>query len=303
MKALVESYLALRRRAGFKLREAGRMLSHFARFCDRRGLRFIRSTQVIAWAAQSRSLLERGRRLRAVYHLALFLRSQDARHQLPVPDLFPYGPVLRPPHIFTPAEIRALLAAAGRLGPRGSIRPHVYRTLFGLLACTGLRVSEALALTFDDVSDDGLLVRLTKFGKSRLVPLHPTARAALEKYLRRRRRLRCAAPHLFVSIAGRTPGRALGPNAASRLFRSLLQELGMRSSTAAPRLHDLRHTFAVRSLEAPTDLPVGRHLVGLSTYLGHAQASSTYWYLRATPPLLSSISTASEAALFAGPLT
>jgi integrase len=77
----------------------------------------------------------------------------------------------------------------------------------------------------------------------------------------------------------------------------------MRSSTAAPRLHDLRHTFAVRSLEAPTDLPVGRHLVGLSTYLGHAQASSTYWYLRATPPLLSSISAASEAALFAGPLT
>lgn len=276
------------------------MLSDFARFSDRRGHRFIRSAHVTAWAVQTPSLLQRGRRLRAVYHLALFLRSRDARHQLPVPDLFPYRPGTRPPHIFSPAEIRALLAAASHLQPAGSIRPHLFLTLFGLLACTGLRISEALALTPDDISDDGLLVRLTKFGKSRLVPLHPTTRGALDQYLQHRCRLRCTSPHLFVSVSGRTSGRALTPNGAGRVFRSLLRELGLRSPTTGPRLHDLRHTFAVRSLEGPTDLPVGRHMVGLSTYLGHAQVSSTYWYLRATPSLLASISGASDAVLFGG---
>jgi len=299
MKALVEEYLALRQSAGFKLREGARMLRSFASFSDRRGAHFLRANDATTWASQSPSIRERGRRLRAVHRLALHLRARDARHQLPPSDLFPYRPVCRIPHIFAPEEVCALLAATDKLEPFDSIRPLLHRTLFGLLACTGLRVSEALALTFEDVSDDGLLVRLTKFGKSRQVPLHPTARTALDRYLRERARLRSPSRCLFVSIAGQTVGQALHPHAVSRVFRSLLRELGLRSARGdGPRLHDLRHTFASRSLAEPSELPVGRHLVGLSTYLGHVQVSSTYWYLRASPQLLESLSQASENVLF-----
>jgi integrase len=169
----------------------------------------------------------------------------------------------------------------------------MYPMLFGLLAATGMRVSEALALDHDDVTTDGLIVRQTKFKKSRLLPLHETAETALINYLRVRRRLGGPGKAVFVSIAGKRANRTTVTGAFLRIVRALgLHE----AKKGRPRLHDLRHTFAVRSLEkCPHDkIAVGQHMLALSTYLGHSRVTDTWWYLRATPVLLRQIAHSGE---------
>ena len=175
----------------------------------------------------------------------------------------------------------------------------MYTTLLGLIAATGMRIAEALALQVDDVTADGLVIRETKFQKSRLLPLHDTVRQALDGYLIARRDVPGGST-LFVSRAG----RPLPYNSVRNVFLALLDRTDLRRAHAGrdPRIHDLRHTFAVRSLESCSHdrTAVARHIVALSTYLGHAHVTGTYWYLHATPVLMGQIAEAGEALLTGG---
>jgi integrase len=179
----------------------------------------------------------------------------------------------------------------------------MYSTLFGLLAATGLRISEALALRLEDVTEDGLIICETKFHKSRLVPLHQTARQALTTYLLARTRLGTFSRSLFVSTSGAAPAY----NTVAAVFLQLVRSIGLRAARGqrGPRIHDLRHTFAIRSLEKcqPGRDAVSRHIVALSTYLGHAHVTDTYWYLGPTPYLMRQIADASETLLRQGAAT
>ena len=177
--------------------------------------------------------------------------------------------------------------------PAGTIAPLTWHYLFGLVAATGLRIGEARALTFDDITPDGLIVRDTKFGKSRMVALHPTTRTALNRYLVARCKEKTQDEHLFVLGTGRPPGKTR----ASAVFLELAEQTGIREpgATRGPSSHSLRHSFAVRSLEnlEPGADP-GRHMLALATYLGHVDVSGTYWYLDSTPVLLRGIAEAAE---------
>jgi integrase/recombinase XerD len=205
------------------------------------------------------------------------------------------------PFIFSAAQLRQLLEAARRLGPPGSLRPHTYETLFALLAVTGLRVSEALALRREDLTRDGLLIRKTKFQKSRLVPLHPTVAIALERYLDRRRVAGGEAARVFVGA----DGRPLRYQIVRWTFRQLVLAVGLSiPGQPRPHIHSLRHTFAVRALESRPESRLGaaRHQVALMTYLGHSHLESTYWYLQSTPLLLHEIADACESVAAGGGL-
>jgi integrase len=197
-----------------------------------------------------------------------------------------------PPYIYTPAEIGRLIAAAGRLKRSYPLRRQVYTTLIGLIAATGLRVSETLELRLDDILPNGALrIRKTKFAKSRLVPLHPTAVEALGAYLAARQRVAIPDGHLFVSVSN----CRITSNTVDYTFRQVLRLAGIAPDRdRRPRLHDLRHTFATRSLEQCSTRreSVARHFVALATYLGHADIANTYWYLEATPELLADIAAA-----------
>ena len=224
------------------------------------------------------------------------MQAEDSRHEVPAANALGHGTFdRRTPHIYRPDEIAKLMQAAARLKPASSIRPVMYSTLLGLLAATGMRISEALALRLDDVTADGLIIRQTKFQKSRLLPLHETTQRALDKYLAVRIRLGTLDHALLVSTPGKAPSY---PTVVARLF-AVARSIGLRGNPGqpGPRIHDLRHTFAVRSLEqCPRDREaVARHVVALSTYLGHAHVTDTYWYLHATPILMGQIAEAGEA--------
>lgn len=164
---LVESYVALRRAAGFKMDTIAWRLGRFAMFAADRGDSHVRTETAVAWASQGRSPHARHVRLRDVVRFAKHLRAEDPAHELPSRQVYPFRWIPKPPHIYTDGEIRAILEAAGRLGPLGSSRPATYQTLFALLAVTGMRVGEALRLRIGDVTADGLVVWESKFRKSR----------------------------------------------------------------------------------------------------------------------------------------
>jgi integrase len=289
-------YLELQRAMGFKFRIQGSLLRSFVAFAEIRGDEFVCTQSVLDWAAQAPSPPQRRNRLLTVRRFALAVQAEDERHQIPPADAFGRESFKRcAPYIYSQEDIARLLGAAAQLKPKNSIRPATYSTLFALLAATGLRISEALALKLDDVTDEGLLIRATKFRKSRLVPLHETARRGLERYLALRTRLSAADPALFISLAG----TALRYPTVNAIFLSLVRSLGLHPGPGhrGPRLHQLRHTFAVRSLEqcAGNREAVSRHMTALSTYLGHTHVSDTYWYLEATPLLMAQIAAAGEA--------
>jgi integrase len=198
------------------------------------------------------------------------------------------------PYIYTPEEIGRIVAAAGRIRATYPLRRPGYITLFGLIASTGLRVSEALDLCFDDVLPDGVLrIRYAKFGKSRLVPLHPTTKNALDRYLAVRRAVAVSDDHLFLSAGN----RRIASSMVNYTFRRILKLAKIAPDRARPpRIHDMRHTFATRALEQCSSerRAVSRHFVALSTYLGHVDIKSTYWYLEATPELMTDIAAAGE---------
>lgn len=298
----IDSYLTLRRSLGFSLPGAERYLRSYARFAEGRGDTHVQATTAIEWAALARSPSGRKRRLRAVVLFAQHARAEDLGHELPPGDAFglPSPNQRRLPHIYSHEEIQGLLNAVSRLGPKGSLRPHTFRTLFGLLVATGMRISEALALRIEDVTKDGLVIRKTKFGKSRLLPLHPTTYGALAEYLERRRRSGALSNNVFISHTG----QRLIYSAVSEVFIEIKKTLGFRVGPSGnwPRIHDLRHTFAVRSLESSPETAgyAGRHMRALSTYLGHADLVNTYWYLSATPHLMRGIADSCQAFLEGG---
>ena len=166
--------------------------------------------------------------------------------------------------------------------------------MFALLSATGLRSSEAIRLNIEDITADGLLIKSTKFRKDRLVPIHASAQQALKQYVNDRRQLNCFEPALFVS----NQGTRLSYSTILSIYAQLMRTIGLRGKPGKPGpcLHDLRHTFAVKSLEqcTGTHTEISRHITALSTYLGHAHVSDTYWYLQATPLLMAQIATAQE---------
>lgn len=295
MHALVDAYLAARRSMGFDLRIAGSQLLAFARFADHAGHRGpLTVALAVRWAQSARraTRLTWARRLQVLRPFMKYRAQFENGTQIVPSNVF--GPAHRRlvPHIYTEAEIVALLDAAAQLRPVTGLRlrPRTYSTLFGLLASTGLRISEALALTPTnvDLPGESLTVRETKFRKSRLVPLHPTTVAALRRYADARlgrvrdRRIET----FFVSDQG-TP---LGDRMVHHTFAALRASLGWigRGDYTVPRVHDLRHTFLCRALVRSYQQQQGvDHVIDvLSTYVGHARVSDTYWYITAIPELL-----------------
>jgi len=280
----VDEYLDVRRAAGFQLRVEEGLLRDYASVASTQSEEHVRSATAIAWAARAPSVCQKDRRLKVVVRFARHVHAEDDRHEVPPANVFAAPRIRRIPHIYEPEEVRRILEEAGRLGPAGSLRPHTYRTLFGLLASCGMRISEALALRIDDITLDGLLIRETKFRKRRLVPMHDSTAREVQRYLRRRRRVAGDVQHLFVSVRH----RPLAYTTSFSTFLSILRRLGLRGppGETGAHLHDLRHTFAVRSLEGCPRDDVASHMLTLSTYLGHAKVSDTYWYLQATPRLM-----------------
>jgi integrase len=285
MLSRAQTYLAYRRALGFKLKAEGTRLLSFARYADASGHGVSLTTKLaIRWAClpQKADRLYWARRLQVVRRFARHLLLKEPNTQVPPRHLF--GPAYRrnPPHLYSSKEIGLMLHRAGQL--KGGLRPHTFQSLVGLLACTGLRISEALNLKTGDVDLEQLVVvvRESKLGKHRLVPLHLTALRPLWTYAHRRQKLFPLAEHFFVS----DHGTGLTYRMATKAFASLRD--GLRYSRRPPRWHDLRHTFACRVLQRWQASKRGavHRLAILSRFLGHTQIRDTYWYFSAFPQLL-----------------
>jgi integrase len=294
MLSLAQAYLDERRRLGFALATPGTQLLNFARFADRTGHCGPLTVQLMMdWAqgeAKRANPATWARRLEILRPFARYRAQVEPGTEVPCADVFNHKRRRPTPHIYTVAEIADLLAAACRLPPVGTLRPLTYETLFGLIAAAGLRLSEALRLHCGDFDGDGgtLTIRQTKFCKSRLVPLHPTTIAAVSQYLSTRQRFIPAEPDapLFVSPSG----TALVKRTVHGVFAGLRAELGWiaRGTLPMPRIHDLRHSFVCRrvTLWHETGTDIDNAMLALSTYVGHAKVSDTYWYLTAVPDLM-----------------
>lgn len=291
----LERYLAIRRAAGFSYKNGEWLLRSFARFAEAREESYVVASSAVMWAEQTLSPTTRATGLSTVRIFARFLHAEDQHHEIPPDGVFVAHQRRQTPYIFTDEELELLVDHAARLGPSGSLRPHTYATLFGLLAVTGMRVSEALDLQMHDFKVDHLVVRDTKFHKNRLVPLHPTSVAALDAYLARRRRIAGADPHIFVSLRR----RRLSYGATIETFHKVCEAAALPRQPGSwrLRLHDLRHSLAVRVLEAgPDDRDrITQNTLALTTYMGHARVASTYWYLQSTPLLMGDIADRCEA--------
>jgi integrase len=299
MITAVESYLAVRRAAGFTLSNTEYLLRSFSAFAADKKQTHIRTATTIDWACQARSVAQRHTRYQTICHFAQYLRVEDPRHESPPPNHFGYRKTRRVPYIYSRGEIDSLVLAATRLPASGSLWPKTYAALISLLAATGLRISEALHLLVSDITPDGLLIRRTKFQKTRLVPLHDTAVTGLGHYLMHRQEARCGGEHVFVS----KEGQPLVYWKVHGVFRTLLKSAGLKPCGGRwPRIHELRHTFAVRALESsPTGRQrIGQHMLALATYLGHVNINATYWYLETTPELLREIALVTESFLQGG---
>ena len=300
LHARVEQYLVERRRLGFSGRSEKYPLRSFAKYVQAIGHRGSLTIEVMAnWARcdshGSDDPLTWARRLKKLRTFLRWLQQFEPRTEVPDDSVFGRLPERLSPHIYSDQEIIDLLAAARRLGPAPGLRGAVYETLFGLIASTGMRISEALGLRNDDVDlKYGMLsIHQTKFGKSRQVPLHPSAVEALRRY----RWIRDLAGDfaqedapLFIGTRGRRRGLPLDSRQVHRVFIALREQLGWRNRGAhhAPRIHDLRHTFVVRRilLWQSQGADVDQAMLSLSTYVGHAMVTNTYWYLSAVPELM-----------------
>jgi integrase/recombinase XerD len=283
----IMDYLALRRSLGFKLTGFGRILLDFAAYLRKEGSQFIKTHLALQWASQpGLSPKTAARRLGIVRGFAEFAHAIDARNEIPSSDLLPYRNIRPLPYIYSRADVEDLLSALRSL-PVPFMR-STYSTLFGLLAVTGMRVGEGIALDRSDfAAHEGVLtIRNSKFGKSREVPIHRTSQAVLHRYERERDRVfpRPKSPAFFLS----TSGTRLFRQNVSMTFSSALKRAGLSERKPRPRIHDLRHAFAVNTLvdwyKAGSN--VEAKILLLSTYLGHVRPSSTYWYLTAIPELV-----------------
>jgi len=292
LSSAVDEYLALRRTLGFKLTGVDHDLQQFVCFAESEGVEWITPDLALRWATQpaKASPAHWARRLRIVRQFAQYYSALDPRTEIPSPALLPYHYVRKPPYLYRDEEIAALIEAAARLPSSTGLRAATYATLFGLLAVTGMRISEPIGLDRADVdlSQGSLSIHGAKFGKSRWLPLHPTTTAKLACYVERRDCLypTPSTPSFFLS----EKGTRLTVWSVRWTFVKLSRQIGLRAPEDhhGPRLHDLRHRFAIRTLLDwyRCGANVEQRLPQLAAYLGHAHVSDTYWYLSATPELL-----------------
>src|SRR5262245_4518703 len=219
----VSRYIAINHAMGLKFKEQAYLLRSFAAFAQQRGEDYVCTKTVLDWAALGPSARTRRRRLLTIRRFAEAMRAENERHEIPSPVALGCRPYRYLPHVFTHEQILNLVRGAKKLQPRRSIRPMMYSTLFALLATTGLRISEALNLQIGDVTADGLLIRATKFRKYRLVPLHETARHAVNRYLAARERIKPIASEVFVTLQG----NRLPYTTVHAVFRKLLRSIGL----------------------------------------------------------------------------
>ena len=291
----IDFYLSTRRSLGYRLKNDELLLRSLARYARKAHLRGpLTEKLVYDWACSpvNADPVWWAKRVVIVRRFARFWNAFDARVQVPQPGVFGSAYRRNPVHIYTTQEISDLLAAATNLQPAGSLRPVTFRSLFGLLACTGLRISEALHLQIEDFDPAAgmLLIRRSKGGQSRYVPIHASVVRALNDYKRLRHKHHSQARRgaLFISKTG----RPVSYRAAIDAFHSLKKQLGWKQSPT-PRPYDLRHTFAVKRLitwQRRKDDAVERKILALATYLGHSNIRHTYWYLSAVPELLAIVS-------------
>ncbi len=293
----VDQYLALRRQLGVTLYETGRVLTTFAGFAEQERAEYVTTTLVLRWASHltHASAATVNGRVQMIRRFAQWRQLTDVRTEIPRGDLLPGRYRRHPPCLYREEDLPRLLTAARLLPSSKGLRGQTYATLFGLLAVTGLRSSEVVALDDADLdhSDATLRIRRTKFGKSRLAPLHASTMAAVAAYQHVRDRVvpqRCS-DALFVSELG----VRITQGAAEYTFARVSAQIGLRPPFRAhrlgrgfPRLHDLRHHFAIRTLVGwyRAGLAIDPLLPVLATYLGHVHVHDTYWYLEAVPELL-----------------
>jgi integrase/recombinase XerD len=289
LREALEEYLALRRALGFILAETSRMLHKFVVYAENEGASFITTDLALRWAVQPDwQPPQWASYLSMVRRFARYVSALDARTEIPPFGLLPYRARRVQPYLYTDEEIAQLIRAAGKLPSPLGLRAATYATLFGLLAVTGMRVSEPIGLDRDDVdlNRGRLTIRRTKFGKSRMLPLHASSREALRHYSNLRDTL---FPQVRSFFAAEHGGR-LTAWSVRRTFVALSRQTGLRGpkESHGPRLHDLRHRFAVETLIRwyREGVDVERHLPELSTYLGHVHVADTYWYITAVPELL-----------------
>lgn len=285
-----EDYLGVRRALGFKLVRTGHLLLQFCDYAENLGLERVTTEAAVAWASLPGNADPSwwAARLQAVRTFAVHQHALDPATEIPPADVFPGRSRRAEPFLYTEAQIVALQTTAANTF--AGIRGETYDTLIGLLAVTGMRVGEAISLDRDDIDwvDGVITIRAAKFNKSRRLPLHPTTVEALRCYadIRDQRFPSSVTDAFFVSM----PGKRLIYQNVHKSFHCLTQQIGLapRSATCRPRIHDLRHRFAVLTLTGwyRAGVDIDRHLHQLSTYLGHTDPSSTYWYLTATPELL-----------------
>lgn len=291
----LDRYLRVRRSLGFDLSTAERMLRRFARFADQEGASYMNTKLFLRWEANQpvACAWTRSGRLTIVRQFAQWLSGIDPAHEVPPRGLLP-SRIMRPrPYIYSEAELASILTAANELPSIYGLRGLTCYTLFGLIAVTGLRISEALAFTPDDLDvDTGVLrVRRGKLGKERLLPLDPTVVVQLVNYAAERDRLLGRTPEAFFVTC---KGTRLTDCSARYSFAQVCQQIGLRTHQhyfrhgRGPRIHDLRHTFAVRTMIDwyRTGKDPAREMIRLTTYLGHTSPENTFWYLEAVPELL-----------------
>ena len=293
LHAVIAEYLSLRRSLGYKLKWDGLLLVEFADFCEREGAATVTTDVALAWAKAPTGCAPSwwANRLTVVRVFAKYLRAIDPSAEVPPVGLIRDHNRRATPFLYSERDVSLLMIAADGLS--NSLVAATFKTLIGLLSVTGLRIGEAIRMDRADVQwQQGLLrINNSKFNKTREVPLHPSCVEGLRSYVRRRD-LECPAPaslSFFVSALGHRLHYPL----VSQTFAKLARQVGLepRSKRCRPRMHDFRHTFAVRTLLGwhKTGVAVEPRLPLLSTYLGHSGPQATYWYLSATPQLFALI--------------
>jgi integrase/recombinase XerD len=292
----LEAYLALRRGLGSELRQPGALLHRFVEFLDGERATVVTTELALRWAKAPANATPAtwAQRLADVRRFATWLSATDPRTEIPPPGLLPDRYRRRPPYIYSDKEVERIVREAARLPSPSGMRAHTYATLFGLLAATGLRLGEALALDRDDVDLGAgvLAIRRAKFGKSRFVPIHDSVSRALRRYVRHRDLClpRPSSPAFLLSDGGTRVTQC----SARYNFALVSRAVGLRPQGPrhhhgrGPRLHDMRHRLAAKTLVHwyREGRDVERELPKLSTYLGHVHVADTYWYIEAVPELL-----------------
>lgn len=294
LRQALEEYIAVRRSLGFALRLPARLLRNFVSFVEANHSTYITTALAVRWAKQPRDAQPAtwASRLGMVRRFASWRRVTDPRTQLLPQGLMPYRYDRTPPYIYSDEEIERIIRAASKLPSSNGLKASSYATMFGLLAVTGMRVNEVLTLDHEDVDlEEGILhIQCTKFSKSRLVPVHSSTRNALKHYTEVRT---CAFPRPATSaFFSSERGTRITEWSARYTFAKISQQIGLRAPAKGhgrgPRIHDMRHRFAVHTLIGwyRAGVDVERELPKLATYLGHVHVHDTYWYLEAVPELL-----------------